>query len=144
MVNEVLGDFTVETGDYWIWISRNTLSGTPYMLHARRTKGGMVIRTHGDLTAGEAKAFADWLQEQVPLMLLLEAERELEKPRPRRPLPDELLATIVEPPLPDELTKATPNPYAGFRYEDGKLVEPPHEARSCGCQVNAPHICGKP
>lgn len=22
-------------------------------------------------------------------------------------------------------------------------IEPPHEVRSCGCQVNAPHLCGK-
>jgi hypothetical protein len=22
-------------------------------------------------------------------------------------------------------------------------VEPPHEVRSCGCQVNAPHLCGR-
>jgi hypothetical protein len=63
-----LGDFEVETGDYWIWIRRNTLAGDAYVLHARRQESGMVIMTHGALSSEEAVVLVDWLQQQVQLM----------------------------------------------------------------------------
>lgn len=88
------------------------------------------LRQLRHLTVGE---LADRLSKQhtgwdvaIPSYVMATLAAAAPKPKPPtekecRTLPDELLATIVEPPR-----------------------EPPHEVRSCGCQVNAPHICGKP